>query len=233
MLTGETIEEKEARKRQESAKRVKMLSVVAVLCLAARFVVKDPVKPPPPDHSNAPVKILPGMLASLPASERAKLSPQLLARMMEADAKARVDQMAKADAYQPANAPPPRDVLGEKMKQEMYRYARRQRAADRKRRQFKEEQEAPMKMLVRFTNGGRLRVEEARKGPEGVTVRLPGLAATFPHRMVGAVVEHAKAAPEPVPPGKIRIKPARGITMIVDRDTARRITIARAVYDEI
>jgi hypothetical protein len=237
-FTGESVEQIEARKRRETAQRVKTLSIVAAVALVARLAIKDPPKPPPPDHSNVPIKILPGMLEALPASERAKLDPSIVAKMMEADAKARIEKEAKTNAQQSEVAYRPLPVsddanrLREEKLQELYSYAKRQRSEDLERQRLKEEQESIYKMVVQFRDGGYLKVLDAREEMAGITVRIPGIAITVPREMVVSVVAVADWK-EPVPTGKVRLQPARGITIVIDKGAAQRISLPKPGYHEI
>lgn len=242
IILGETIEEKQARIRRESAQRIRILSVIAVIAIGARIAIKDPVKPPPPVH-NVPIKIMPGMLAALPPSERAKLDPQLIARLMLADeqAKQKKNEMLaalhsagkNAGPYKPAPRIDTPIEAEESTKEHLYAYSKRQKVADEVKEKLKQDETRKAATLVRFSNGGNLRVDLASRDKDGVTVRMAGVAARFPDRMVASVMQNAGAWEEPVPADKIKFKPARGITVILDRDTARRVTVKKQVFDEI
>lgn len=238
MMT-ETFGEKELRLRRESAQRLRVLVVVVVLSVVARLIISDPVKPPPPDHSGVPIKILPGMLAALPVSERAKLDPQLIARMMAADEEIRLKKPSAVQApkvelaYKAADKPDSDDPLGEREKHRKYNLAMRQKAVDLAHAKMEQEKNAPMKTLVRFTNGGALRVEDAHKAKDSLTIRLVGIAATFPAAMVRSTSTNPADFTEPVPAGMVRIQPAHGITVTIAEGTAKRISISKSTYDQI
>jgi len=236
----ETYEEKQQRKQRESRQRIRALVAVCVVSVIARLVIKDPAKQVAELHPEAQVKILPGMLASLPASERARLDPKVVAQLMLADEQAKEKKIAPAKpeqfaggAYKPAQAPEDTDTLGERAKQMQYAYAKRQRSIDEEKAKMETKIEAVNKTLIQFSNGRSLRVLRAQRDANDTTIRMAGLSATLPNRLIRSVTDNAEAWQEPVPAGKVVIKPARGITIVVDKETARRITVKKAGYDEI
>lgn len=241
--TTETPEEAEARRRASTAFRIKVLVGISVLVIAARVFIKDPERKAPIDYTKAPVKIVPGMLDTLPASARANIEPQLLAKMVLADEMARRGEFGKPPAeteaakveYRPAEAPTERDVEAEAYKEQIFAYARKRRIDTLRRDRIEQQSRDTRKStLVRFASGGFVHAEAAERRRRDTYIRIDkNLEADLPNSLVSSVRNDALGWNEPVPAGKVKLRPARGITVILFRDTARRVTVEKTSIDEI
>ncbi|MBV9080564.1 MAG: hypothetical protein JO102_05535 [Elusimicrobia bacterium] len=236
----ETAQEVERRKREASVRRTKVLSVVAVVAIGARLLIKNPPPQKIADVSRARIKIIPGMLDAMPPSERAKLDPRLVAQMMAVDEAART-QTAVASApakpsepYHPAGAPSLKEHEDDVVMQRMYAYEIRHQI-DEKRKEMDDTQVDTRKStLVLFTSGGYVKTEKAAADDDGVEIRLDKtIQAEVPSGMVSAIQKDALNWEEPVPDDQVRLRPAKGITVILNRETAGQITIDKPPAHEI
>jgi hypothetical protein len=240
--TSETPEEAEARRRAATAKRIKILAACSALAVVARIFISDPKRTPPPDYTKMNIKIVPGMLDSMPASARAKLDPQLVAKMVLVDEQARrgeygkpVAEQAPSGPYKPADAPTIVDVEAETFKEQVFAYARKRRIdAERQAREESQARDIRKATLVQFASGGYVRAEAAEKRPTGTAIRIDkNMEANVPSRWVASIQTDALDWQEPVPAGQVRLRPAKGITVILHRDTASRVTVEKNRFDEI
>jgi len=241
--TTETPEEAEARRRAATARRIKILVFLSVGVITARFVISDPKRKAPIDYTKAlQITIVPGMLDTMPAAARAALDPQLVAKMVVADEMARRGQTEKdfnapvvpAGTYRAADAPLVKDVEADLYKEQVFAYARKRRIETERVRRDEQPVDVSKSTLVQFRSGGYVLAEEAFQRPDDTYIRLSRtLEADFPSKWVTSIRKGAVGWQEPVPPGQVRIKPAKGITAVLHRDTARNVTINKAKVDEI
>ena len=241
--TSETPEEAEARRRATTAFRIKVLIGVSVVVLGARFLIKDPERKGPVDYSKVQVKIVPGMLDTMPASTRAQLDPKLVAKMVLVDEMARRGEYGKPDAkkesstagtYRPMDAPTEADVEAEAYKEQVFAYARRRRIEAERQARVEVGRDIRRTVLVRFASGGFVHAERAEKRASETFIRLDRtIEADLPNVLVASVKSDSLDWNEPVPAGQVKLTPARGITVILNRDTASRVTIEKSPIDEI
>jgi hypothetical protein len=241
---SETPEQAEARRRAATARRIKVLIGLSVLVLGARFIVRDPKKRAPVDYTKMQtLKIVPGMLDTLPAATRAQLDPQIVAKMVLADEMARRGEYGKpaedtktaAVPYKPMDAPAEADLEAETYKEQIFAYARRRRIITEQQRRIEQQAlDLSNSTLVQFRSGGYLLAETAQKGSADTYIRMSkAVRAEIPNRWVSSIQNDARGWEEPVPAGQVRLTPAKGITVILHRDTASRITIEKTKFDEI
>src|SRR5258708_5125412 len=97
-LTGinETPEELEIRRRQSTMQRIRALSIVTVLCIVARLLIKNPPPRKEPDRSKRTIHYVPGMIEDIPLDRLKKMDPKLVAAMRAAEAKYKEEQALKS-----------------------------------------------------------------------------------------------------------------------------------------
>jgi hypothetical protein len=228
---SETPEEREIKKRAAFKKRLLILSSTLIISVVARFIIKDPPPPKVVDRTNDQVRYFPGMLDGLPPSERAKLKPQMIAKMMEADnAKSsltRPSEVAVAQgSYKPASPLPGTEPPA-------YQIATRPQNRT-KINVVETPPDLSKPMLVHFNNGNYLRVEKANLNAGNVQIRFDRtLVANFPSTLVSSVDPNGLNWEEPVPKGYVRLKPAKGISITVRKELGEQITVPGDGYGEI
>src|SRR5690349_9386264 len=84
-LITESPEEREIRIRKTTLRRIRALAATFGVAILARIFVKNPPPPKTPDYGKDAVRFIPGMLDAIPASERARMDPKLLAKMQQMD----------------------------------------------------------------------------------------------------------------------------------------------------
>jgi hypothetical protein len=240
-FTTETPEQQEARRRRAVDRRMRVLAAVAVVVIASRFFVSDPKRKAPIDYTRVPnMKVVPGMLDTMPAASRANLDQRLVAKVIIADEQVRRGEYGKEQKpvqiaqYKPADPPTKIDLEAATLQEFTYSYARRRQIdLDRQRRQ----EEAPdltKDTLVQFASGGHVLAEKANRSSRGTMIRLNRtIEANVPNRWVSNIKPDSVGWTEPVPAGKVRIKPAKGITIVIDRGMAGEITTHERKFDEI
>lgn len=240
LISVETPEERELRKRNTMLRRIRILAALCVMVILARIFIKDPVPPKAPDYARETVRYVPGMLDGMPASQRAKLSAIQMARLQKAEQeyktvqakKAPLDMFAKSH-YRPSEVPLTNQSEEEALKQQIYTYAKRRRAEE-KRLAKQEAVNQTQKMLVMLQNGGYLKAEQADQTAGAVRVRVDrSLQLSLPQKMVRSVSDNAVGWKKPVPPGFVEVQPANGITIVVSQESAKRISVRKNSYDEI
>jgi len=134
--------------------------------------------------------------------------------------------------YKPVAAPlDEMKTAEEQYKEEIFQYLRRKRRADLKRKE--ERVDRSKKMLVRFKGGGYIKAEKTWKKNGQIIIQYDRtLIAGIPKDRVASVTMNAVTWKEPVPRGQVRLKPARGITITLSRESARRISIRRSARYE-
>lgn len=229
-------EEIEARKRQAAKKRLKILASIVILSGLARVIIKDPKPPATPDYTQDSIRVIPGMLQSIPLSEQAKLDPRLLARMQEADDKARLaklDQSSKG-SYKPAEIPAELSAEVEAYQQQLFVYEKRRQQRRQEITKIEHKEQLGRPVLVKFTSGGYLKVERATRQVKDVRVRYDKtLVADLPKNLILAIHENAAEWEEPVPKGYKKLAPADGITVILSEKSAQRIVLRKRNTNEI
>jgi hypothetical protein len=228
-------EERDNRKQAATRKRVVILLVACGVVIVARFFIKDPPPPKPPDHANKPFKAMPGMLKNIPLTEQAKMNPEMLAKLREADLNALNKKpvgTALAQAYKPME-PALENLKDKEMAEEFrYQYAKRRKISEQK-HQEAEALDLTKVMLVRLANGRYLKAERANTTTASVSIQMNrAIVANLPKKMVTSVSEDALSWVEPVPKGQVRLKPAKGITITVNENTSKRITVFKTTVDE-
>jgi hypothetical protein len=88
-------------------------------------------------------------------------------------------------------------------------------------------------MLVLLRHGRYLKAEEVKQKGARTEIRIDNsMLALLPNKLVSSVSNDALHWEEPIPRGRVRLKPAPGITITVSRTTSRRITVKKRIYDE-
>jgi hypothetical protein len=238
-LYDTTPEDREIAKRAATRRRTMVLGVITLIAIVIRVAVKNPPPPKSPDHAGEPFRALPGMLQNIPESERAKLSPDLLAKMQEADLKARTGRDAPATAlahvpatseYRPAAAPVDIRTEEQKLTDTKFKYASRRKTVELQ-EPISQEDFGKDKLVV-FSRGGYIRVESAERAQGFVDIRLDRTShALVPQKIVRSISTISLPWTEPVPAGQVKLKPARGITITIDRASAKRISITKAPHE--
>ncbi len=223
------IDTREYQKRVSTQKRIVFFSVLIVVSLIARFIVKDPEPIKKAVHTNVKVRYLPGMLDNMPVAQRSKLSPEQIAKFLEADenAKKGLSKPAEALALNPFQ-PPIEMKIARAEEKPILPVA--ETPEPTKRPRFKPKVEEPRDltkpMLVFFRSGGVIQVAKASREKDNVNIEVDrSMAAGFPGTMVKEINENAATWTEPVPSGHVKLKPARGITVIVQKEIASRISV--------
>jgi hypothetical protein len=235
----ETTEERFIRIRQKTRRRIQILFLVCIALGVARIFIKNPPPPPKADYSKDQIRIVPGMLDQIPASERSKLDSKLIAKMVIADENAKNKSKEKATeymyakgSYQAAQPPLEIDQEAENFKQFVYSSAVRKKI-DRIAHQEKDI-DLTKTTLVQFKAGRFLKVEKAKKAGEDVIIRMDRtILAKLPKSLVMATLENASNWEEPIPRGFVRLKPAKGITVTLSQESAKRISVKKQSFDEI
>jgi hypothetical protein len=216
---------------------LRSLIVIAVVAAGARMLIKDPPPPKQVDRSQFKVRYVPGMLENLPKSALDKMDPKLLADIRKAEMEARMAQdfnptMYAKGAYKPSNVPLENQSALETQKQ--YAYSNARRNAKIRMTEPEEPVDTRRTTLVQFTSGGAIKAEKASAGRAGVDMDFgKTMQARVPQKMVARITPNSLEWKEPIPRGFVELKPARGITITVAKETARRITVSKPVYDEI
>jgi hypothetical protein len=89
------------------------------------------------------------------------------------------------------------------------------------------EQPDPSKTtVVLFKNGGHLKTQKSLVQGDTLDIRFDKtIRAQMPATLVHTIEENALNWQEPVPRGQVRIKPAKGITLTLGKDMAKRISL--------
>lgn len=240
--TNETPEEAEARRRAATARRIKILVFLSVGVVVARTFISDPKRKAPIDYTKSrQIKIVPGMLDTMPAASRAALDPQVVSKMVLADEMARrgVTTLDSAPplptgTYKVADAPLEKDLEADLYKEQVFAYARKRRIETERQRRDEQPVDLGNSTLVQFRSGGYVLAEAAQQRPDETYIRMSKtVEADFPSHWVSSIRKNVQGWQEPVPPGQVRLKPAKGITVIMHRDTAARVTVVKTKVDEI
>jgi hypothetical protein len=218
-----SLEEQQAQQRGQSRARLRNLIITFAVLITIRLVVKNPAPPKTPDHSNAPIEIVPGMLDAIPLSALSKMDPRLIEKMKKVDYEAKHPKEAPG-FYTPANEP-----LGIKeaaiIRQEYVLTESKRRRINKEREEM--EQPDPSKTtVVLFKNGGHLKTQKSLVQGDTLDIRFDKtIRAQMPATLVHTIEENALNWQEPVPRGQVRIKPAKGITLTLGKDMAKRISL--------
>src|SRR5687767_10255539 len=166
-----SLEDIDYQKRLTTARRVRTLSVITLLCLGARFLIKDP-KPPQAPPRTTPIKIAPGVLKSLPQHVRDKLDPQVVASLERADREALYGKEAALARvpYKPAETPLRNEADEEAYRKEVYVYTQRKLQIEAEKQKIVLAREITKPMLVRFRRGGYITAEQARLTKNNVEI---------------------------------------------------------------
>jgi hypothetical protein len=232
--TFETPEEREIRVRRNTAKRVRFIVAILGVSIVARIFVKNPPPPQAVQYSASEVRFVPGMLDAIPASERNKMDPRMLARMQQLDDEARRGAKPSPPAsavaetpYKASETPLASEAEAEKTRQFAYSYAKKRQEVLMAMEEI-QVRNTSKTTLVQFTRGGYLHVEQAIKTPRNCEIRFDRtLVANLPSKMVQDVTADAAAWTPPLSSREVELKPARGITIILERQLARHVTVAR------
>jgi hypothetical protein len=227
-------EEMEQNKRAATRKRIKILALVGVVCVIARLVIKNPPPPKPRDLTDVQVQYTPGLLESMPLSVKKKMDPIILAKLELAQKEYERGQITVPDRarYRPAEMPMQNKEDVEAYHQQVFIYEKRRQSIEVKKEQ--KMRDISKATLVQFSSGGYIKVERANQSQKGVHIEYDrSVLASLPKRMVSSINENALDWEAPVKNGFVRLKPARGITVTVAKNTAKRITINKLFQDEI
>jgi hypothetical protein len=233
-----SVEERERQRRNAERKRLFILASACIAVVGVRLLIKNPEPPKAADHSDKPFRALPGVLDNIPAAERSKIKPEILAQLREADLKATkkadpVEQFFERSRghYQPADTPNENPKDKEMEKEFQYQYVHRQRIIEQKKEAVVID---PYKStLVRFKNGRYVKARSTHSADPFLAIVLDKtMVASLNKKQIISVTNDAQTWQEPVPKGTVRLKPAKGITITVDKNTAERITITAPFRNE-
>ncbi len=230
--TAETPEEREIRKRKQTVKRIRIMMTIFGMAIVARVFIKNPPPPRTPDYSKYKVRYVPGMLDAIPAAERSKMDPKILARIQQADDDARYKRtnlppmtaLAKGP-YKASETPLASQTQQEVERQFAYSYEKRRHE---KIHQLEEQElrSTTKTTVVEFAGGGYVHVEKAARDKRVCEIKFDrSISASVPSTMVKNVRTDAADWSPPLSKGEVSLKPARGITIILQRQLATRITI--------
>lgn len=233
-------DEREYQKKDATKKRIVVLAVVFVVSLGAKFAIKPPPPPKAPDHSARPFRAIPGVLKNLSDADRNKLTPQQIAMLEEADRnvllrKSGETAIAQIPSHTPASAAvKPTAISGtiQTVPQTtstasspfLYKTAEKDRWVP----PTPSKQDLTADTVVLFNRGGHLLAQDAERvnGSVGVTLNKT-MFAKFSKSSIRQVIHTDGSWKSPIPKGFIELKPAKGITILVSRQTGRRITIKK------
>ncbi len=233
----DTPEEIEQKNRQARAQRFRKLAIILVICVGARFLIKNPEQPKTPERRYDKVRYVPGMLDNLPKSAIDKMDPKLVAQIRKAETDARIERlMGRGEfkgTYKAPDAPLPNTTGEEEQRQMQFAFAKR-RNVNVHLKEMEEQADVRKTTLVRFKSGGIIRAEKAVAQTPGYEISVDrSMVARLPRQMVASVMENALDWKEPVPAGFVQLKPVKGITITISKETAKRITIQKSLYNEI
>jgi hypothetical protein len=231
--TSETPEEREIRRRRSTARRIRTMVVIFGVAVTARIFIKNPPPPKTPDYSKYKVRYVPGMLDAIPASERSRMDPKILAQIQQTDVDARNGRLAQTapvnafakQPYKAAETPLPNISQEEKDRQFAYVYEKRR---EERMHQLEEQEihDTTKSTVVEFLGGGYLRVEKAAEGNRICEIKVDRKTiAAVPARLVKNVRPDAAEWTPPLSKNQVQLKPARGITIVIGRNIASRITM--------
>jgi len=220
-------QEREAQKVAAQRKRIVIMGILLVGVVAARFAIKDPPPPKQADHSQTPFRAIPGLLNRLPESERNKLTPYQIAMLKEADAQATSKPspttMLAATPYKPEEAP--REILAPET-EKVSRFEYTKQKIVRSQYPTPEMVDLTKDTVVLFRAGGYVKVREATRVDGHVKIDIdPSMRAEVPKTIVRTILPKGLNWKQSPPPGMVELKPAKGITIVVSKHAAKRITI--------
>jgi hypothetical protein len=229
---SETPEQREIRRRKNTVRRVRVMVAIFAVAVLARVFIKNPPPPKTPDYSHYKVRYVPGMLEAIPAAQRSQMDPKLLAMMVRADEEARHGLAAQQTAgsfvkktYEAAEAPLASESRVEAEKQFVYAYTKRRQEKIHEMEQ-EERRETTKTTVVQFTGGGYLHVEQASESGRVYEIKFDRtMLATVPSHMVQRVRPNAVDWSPPLGRNEVELKPARGITIVLQRQLAARIPL--------
>jgi hypothetical protein len=229
----ENPEQREIRRRQQTKRRIRAMTVIFGLSIATRVFIKNPPPPKTPDYSKYKVRYVPGMLDAIPAAERAKMDPKVLARIQQADDEARNKRAgtptpvyaAAKGPYKATEVPIASQTQEEKELQFEYVYAK-QRQAKAQQLERQEIHDTTKSTVVEFAGGGYIFAERAARDGRVCKIKLDrNTIAAVPSTLVKSLRTDAAGWTPPLAKGEVMLKPARGITIVLQRQVANRITI--------
>ncbi|MFN0116822.1 MAG: hypothetical protein ACKVQC_00830 [Elusimicrobiota bacterium] len=226
-------------KREAAKKRAKYLIGTLGVMIILRLILKNPEPPKAPDHSNVPFKALPGMLDAIPVSARSKLDPKLVVQMMQADedfrrGKSQKDNksMAFKETYKPADLSITTETEEEKLVQEAYQYAKKMKLLKDSQNDSQEQFDPNKSLVIRFASGGYVFAQDSWEVNNSRKIKIDQtMQAGIPNRMVESVTVRTADWKESVPKGFVKLKPAKGITAILNQNTAKKISIKKLLYE--
>jgi len=174
-------EERERLKRQATQKRLKILSVFVVVAVLARLFIKDP--PPPKPQPIKATRYLPGVLERMKPSQRARLSPDVLAKLQEADLEAKNKKEASTALVK--RTYDDKDFLIAKLKEQeenLKLILPKTKYGLKKMIESEKTKDNTKPMLVLFRGGGYIEAKEAYPiGPKGIHIEVDkSLTAEIP-----------------------------------------------------
>ncbi|MCB4756492.1 MAG: hypothetical protein LHV69_05595 [Elusimicrobia bacterium] len=221
----DTPEEKEHLKRSAVKKRVLTLTAIAVVAIIARILIKDPPPPKAPAHHEK-VRYLPGVIDNLTPAQKAKIDPLVLAELEAASSE--FNEKKQREQYEAFAQK--RAVEEWNKKLEDLKKIQKQLVVKYKVREYHsptvaEKKELQKTILVRFKGGGYIKAQKAYAKKGNVNLEMDAsMAAQFPQKMVSQITPDALNWQEPVPQGQVKLKPGHGMTIIVAKSIAGRIT---------
>lgn len=224
-----SFEEQQAQQRAQARARARNLVITLSVLLVARLLIKNPKPPKTPDHSNAPIEIVPGMLDTIPLSALSKMDPRLIEKMKKVDYEAKHPKVP-AGFYIPADEVVSNEAAAV-VRQEFVIHENRQRRIKKEREEM-EKPDPSKTVVVLFKSGGHIKTQKSDIAGDTLDIRLDKtMRAQLPAKLVNAIQENALNWQEPVPNGDVRIKPAKGITITLGKEIAKRISLPTHTTD--
>lgn len=225
-------DEIEAKKRVNSQKRIRLLAVLLVLTLGARFFIKDPPPPQQVNYEKVEMRYVAGTLNNLSVEQQQSLSPDQYAKLLKAERDSleqkKQEERLALGSYSPAAAPVenPEDLAAKREEQFIYVY--RQRKIEEKRQERQVAKKEVKAKRVAFKSGRYTEADQVMQTPYETTITIGSTMKTrVPNKIVRSVFDNTKEWQEPIPAGHVRIHPAKGITVTLAKQVAKRITILR------
>lgn len=217
----ESPEERELKKRISTARRIKILGAICLLTVVAKFFIKGPPPPKAPDHSNSATRISSAFLDTVPVTDRSRIAPEILAKLEAAKTES---QVASANAL-PAKYMPPEPPVPLEHKEPAYQLAKKK--TPKKSPPATEETDVSKRTLVLLRDGRYFRARSADRVGDEVRIVLDGaIHLSLPRRLILSISDNAMTWREPIPLSYVQLHPAPGMTVILRKTTAKRITIS-------
>jgi len=229
-LTDTAAEKQEIKKQQRAVKkRLIRLGVIVIICIGVRIYKKDPPKFVAPDHSNKQTVYLPGILETMPEAEKANLPAAELAKYQEADRLVQEDTTLGTGwepiEYVREEAPSEISPELEAYRDRLFKYAKKRRKTEILREQMLIEEKFVKKELILFKRSGYITAGSTFRKKKELHIRINNsMRMVYPLHLVRTVFSDSREWEEPIPKGFVKVKPAKGVTMVVKKRTATRLS---------